>query len=85
MRQEIKNIDNGLRQENKATESNLRQEIKAVDSGLRQEINTLRQEIRTIEKNVYDKLDNNRTWTIRLLMAVAIGFIGMIVTLIVRT
>ncbi len=84
LREEIKTVERGLRQEMKSLEGGLRQEMKNLEGGLRQEMGGLKNEFRELEKTVFDKLEANQKWMMRLFATMGLGFAGIIITLLIK-
>ncbi len=58
----------------------LKQEI----AGLKQGTGSLGQDFRALERTVFDKMEANQKWTMRLFATMGLGFAGIIITLLIK-
>lgn len=81
---EMKALESRLTAEIKAGDERLAAEVKALDGRLTAETKALSGEIKALDDKVSRSLENLRFWAIGAVIAIAVGFIGTIVTLALR-
>jgi len=83
VRQEFKSEISGLRQEMKSDINSLRQEMKSDINSLRQEINSQGNNLSNRIDSLGGRIDSLQRWTIGTIVAIVVGFAGVIATIIV--